>query len=403
MRTTLVSLTAIIILAAASCIRPVPSHAVLPPAPPRAMAFDNFVPASDEALHEGGIDPSMGLYVREDEDLIVADVFPLVLRRTYLSGDHVSRQFGVGGTHRGEWYLIGDSAAYQWAELILADGGRVHFDRASPGTSSADARFEHRSSPTSFLDSQLERAGQEWALRFTDGSVASFRRCNPNNTDRCSLVEIRAPDGRRIRYVRDGSGFLTRIQGPTREIAFEYDPRGRIVRAYDSPLHEVLYSYDDLGRLIRVVSSDGTVRAYTYNARHEMITIDEPGWIINNTFDDAGRVVRQVTHLSSPERVVTFEFAYTLVDGSIVQTDMTRNGRQTRSTYDSGHYELGETFDPDGPNPLSVTFDRHTATNRITALTLRCVGPNGRVTRTVAATQETKDSIISQLARQECR
>ena len=30
-------------------------------------------------------------------------------------GDHVSRQFGVGGTHPGEWYLIGDGSAFQWA------------------------------------------------------------------------------------------------------------------------------------------------------------------------------------------------------------------------------------------------------------------------------------------------
>ena len=84
------------------------------------------------------------------------------------------------------------------------------------------------------------------------------------------------------------------------------------------------------------------VRAYQYSARDEMLTIDEPGWVINNTFDD-------------------------------------------------------------GPNPISVTFDRSESTNLIRALTVRCAGPDGHVIRTVAATSGSEDSIARQLIRQECR
>lgn len=403
MRPVLVALTAIIIPAIGISTQPLSSRAVLPAAPPWALAFDHFVPRSDEAVHKGGVDHSVGLYIREDEDLIVTDVIPLVLRRTYLSGDHVSRQFGIGGTHPGEWYLIGDSATFQWAELILADGGRIHFNRDSLDTSSDNPRFEHLSTPTAFWGSKLERAGLEWALRFTDGSVALFQRCSVTKTHTCALVEIRDADGRRIRYVRDPTGLLLQIQGPTREIAFDYDAHGRVIRAYDSLTHGVSYSYDERGRLTQVVASDGTIREYTYNERDEMITIDEPGWVIHNTFDDAGRVVRQITQLSPPEELITFEFAYTVVDGSIVQTDMTRNGERTRYTYNSSHYELTETIDADGPNPLSVTYDRSAATNAITALTLQCIGPDGNVIRTVAATQQTKDFIVGQLVRRECR
>lgn len=361
------------------------------------------MPESYEPRHKGGVSTEIGLYTREDEDLIVPDVVPLVLTRTYLSGDHVSRQFGVGGTHPGEWYLIGDGAAFQWAELILADGGRIHFDRVSSGTSFANALFRHISTPTSFFWSRLGWVGLHWALRFADGSLASFKSCGPANTDLCSLMEMRDADGHRIRYVRDRSGLLLKIQGPTKAIAFDYDARRRIVRAYDSPTHGVSYSYDDGGRVSRVTASDGTVRAYTYNLRDEMITIDEPGWVINNTFDDEGRVVRQVTHLSGSTRPITYQFAYTVSDGTVVQTDMTSNGVRTRYTYNSSHYEMSKTIDADGPNPILVSYDRSADTNLIRGLTVRCIGREGHVIRTVTARSGTEDAAAREVIQRECR
>ena len=85
--------------------------------------------------------------------------------------------------------------------------------------------------------------------------------------------------GRQADHSRSGLSRTLRTCGK-RSIAFDYDARRRIVRAYDSPTHSVSYSYDAGGRVSRVVASDGTIRAYTYNARDEMLTIDEPGWVI---------------------------------------------------------------------------------------------------------------------------
>jgi YD repeat-containing protein len=84
--------------------------------------------------------------------------------------------------------------------------------------------------------------GLQWALRYADGSLALFQGCGPDNTNLCSLIETRDADGHRVHYVRDPSGLLLKIQGPTREIAFDYDARRRIVRAYDSPAHGVSYT-----------------------------------------------------------------------------------------------------------------------------------------------------------------
>jgi YD repeat-containing protein len=176
----------------------------------------------------------------------------------------------------------------------------------------------------------------------------------------------------------------------------------RIIRASDSLTRSVSYSYDDLGRLVRVAASDGTIREYTYGDRNEMLTIDEPGWIIQNTFDDAGRVVRQLTRLFDPDELITWEFAYTVVDGAVVQTDMKRNGRLTRYTYNSSHYQLSETFDADGPNPVSLAYERDPGTNLMTAVTVRCQGRDGPIIRTVPATHETKDALVRQLVRLEC-
>jgi YD repeat-containing protein len=393
----------VVLFLAAIYAGPLSSGALSLVVPPRAKAFDHRIPESYEPLHKGGVSTEIGLYTREDEDLVVQDVVPLVLTRTYLSGDHVSRQFGVGGTHPGEWYLIGDGAAFQWAELILANGGRIHFDRVSLGSSFANALFRHVSTPSSFFGSRLGWVGLHWALRLADGSLASFKSCGPANTDLCSLIEMRDADGHWIRYVRDRSGLLLKIQGPTKAIAFDYDAQRRIIRAYDSPTHGVSYSYDDGGRVSRVTASDGTVRAYTYNSRDEMITIDEPGWVINNTFDDEGRVVRQVTHLSGSTRPITYQFAYTVSDGSVVQTDMTRNGVRTRYTYNSSHYEIAELQDADGPNPISVSYDRRADTNVIRGLTVRCLGPDGHVIRTVAARSGSEDATAREVIRQECR
>ena len=323
--------------------------------------------------HKGGIDPSSGLYTRHDEDIVVLDSPPLVLKRTYLSGDHASRQFGVGGTHAGEWYLIGDGKTFQWAELILEDGGRIHFNRVSPGTSAVDGVFEHRSTPTRFFESRLRWDPRGWALAFKAGGAALFKRCNPDNSDRCSILEMSDASGRRIRYVRDPSGLLLEMQGENREILFDYDSSRRIVRASDSADHWVRYEYDRGGRLSTVRDSDGAVRSYTYSARDELLTIDEPGWSIENEFDANGRVVRQTTRYPDSDDEYTIRFAYMVRDGAVIQTDTTEyDGSHTRTVYNRSGYRVLETVHLDGPNPVEVLFDRDERTNIARSAAVRC-------------------------------
>jgi YD repeat-containing protein len=246
------------------------------------------------------------------------------------------------------------------------------------------------------LQSQLGWVGLRWALRYYDGSLALFQDCGPGY-GKCALIETRDADRHRVRYVRDRSSLLLKIEAPSQRITFEYDAKRRIVAASDSLNGSVQYAYDSNGRLSKVVASDGAVRSYTYSDRDEMLTIDEPGWRIANTFDDAGRVVRQITQMADSTDPYTIDFRYTVVDGAVVQTDVVEDGIRTRYTFNQHRYVLSESIDVDGDNPIVVTYERNPRTNLVTKLTLRCLGPDGPVDWTetdVGWAEETKRELI---------
>ena len=70
-----------------------------------------------------------------------------MLTRTYNSGDNLARPFGRGMTHPYAMFLW-SAQQYQQADLILPEGGKVHYVRTSPGTSYVDAVFEHKETAT---------------------------------------------------------------------------------------------------------------------------------------------------------------------------------------------------------------------------------------------------------------
>ena len=301
---------------------------------------------------------------------------PLVLSRAYVSGDQVQRQFGIGATHSGEWYLIGDGATFQWASLILSDGGRIHFKRISPGTSKADAVFEHRGSPTRFLGARMHRETRGWVMDFADGGTAVFKHCTPNLPDVCSILDQRDKAGHGIRYERDAGGRLLEMRGDTQTITFHYDASGRIERADDSFGRSVDYGYDGGGRLIRVRGSDGVVRRYAYTERDEMARIEEPHMTIENRYDVSGRVIRQLIQYPDSDELDRIQFDYTVRDGHVIQTDTIEfDGTVTRKTYNLHHYRTSEVLELRGAQ-VTVSFERDPETNVARAFHVDC--PDGR-------------------------
>jgi YD repeat-containing protein len=363
-----------------------------------------------EPRHKGHVDVSTGLYVREDEDVIMSRTPPFLLTRTYLSGYHASRHFGVGTTSNAEWYLIGDPARFQWAELILANGGRIRFDRTSRGTSYEMALFRHQTTPTSFYGSQLGWTGLDWTLRFSDGALARFRGCGPGANDACSLMLLRDDDNHSLRFRRDSAGRLLSIEGPTERMQFQYDDRQRVIAADVDGQQPVEYEYDEGGRLVRVRSAGGVTREYSYGPRDEMLTIREPGWFIENTFDAALRVVRQVTHWDPTPAVprpkdAAIAFAY-IVSGEVVtETDtLEYDGSHTVYRFNSRHYPDVEIHDATGANPMILSIDRDASGQFVTGLTVRCTVNGRRTTRTVPMSpqlgeEEAKEQLITSTCR----
>lgn len=367
------------VLAAAIFGGPVASGAVFLLMPADAVPADAADVGTYTPVHKGGIVLTTGIYRRRNDDLVVDGAPPLVLRRTYLSRYRVSRHFGVGASHDGEMYLIGDPERFQWAELIPPDGARVRFARTTPGTSLFGAMFEHRGPSREWDGARLGWTGLNWALRRRDGSLMLFQGC-AGPAQSCSIIRARDAQGHVTNYRRNSAGLLMRMEaGDGRWIAFDYDASGRISRASTNDDRHVRYEYDERGRLTLAIASDGVRRAYTYTDLDEMATIREPGTDIENSFE-GGRCVRQANRYPDREPYI-FAFRYRLEDGRIVQTDTDRSdGSWLRYTWDRAGHATSETWGCQGMEPAVFSYERD-ANNTVMSLTVTCPDRTGRPLR----------------------
>ncbi len=358
-------------------------------------------PAGSHAIDGDPVDLATGLYLREDNDLIVPDTPPIRFTRTYRNGNPESRAFGIGTNHPYDVSLVGDATAYAWAALIAADGGRILFVRISSGSSIADAVYEHTATPTIFYKSRLRWTGQGWEIDLRDGSRYAFTACGPNT--RCAMIGYRDSQGRALKIVRDAAGNLTRITTPSgRGIDLTYDAGNRITRARGEVgrvVLEIAYHYDDRGRLIKV-STGKVTKEYTYDDAHQMVTIKEPGIVITNTYDTGGRVIKQ-----SIDDGRTFKFAYILnSQGRITQTDVTEpDGSLRRVVFNAQGYTLSDTYAVGTPAQVSIIYQREAGSSRTQAVTVACSSNSGPLKMTEqVGPREIEDRVITRL-RQRCK
>jgi hypothetical protein len=359
---------------------------LLVPGPPTGRVRAHL--SAYEPVHQGGVDVSTGLYVRKDEDIVLGKGPAFVWRRTYLSGDHVSRQFGIGTTHNAEWYLIGDPQRFAWAELIRDDGSRIHFDRLTPGHSYGNAIYGHTATPTEYYGALLGWTGLGWRLRLRDSSVLSFKDCGPGGDSLCALVALGDADGKRVSFTRNQQGLVRQVNTGSDRLTIEYEGQ-RIVKAFDTAHHHVEYTYDSKGRLERA-SANGVVRRYAYGLADELLSIDEPGREIVNRFDGNGRLVHQIVR--RPNRPDYSEsFSYRVVDKAVVEANETEDdGANTQYRFDEHHRIVLESYDRPGAPPIMVSYDRG-AGGFAQALTVRCSKEGRRVSRTVGARETRRE------------
>ena len=105
------------------------------------------------------VDLGTGLFVYRKTDLVLPDTIPISLTRTYRQNDSASRAFGYGATHPYEMYL--SFGFWSYVDLVLPDGGKIHYDEVSPGT----YVYQHTATPTKFYKSTMTRRASSDSAR----------------------------------------------------------------------------------------------------------------------------------------------------------------------------------------------------------------------------------------------
>jgi RHS repeat-associated protein len=348
-------------------------------------------PCGDGCDDGDPVDLGTGLFVHSKIDLFLPDIVSLALARTYRPRDTASRPFGIGTTHPFQMFLW-SAQQYREADLILPDGGRVHFERTSSGTGVSNAVFSSTSRPGPFYKAELRWMGfiapdpakiEMWHLTLQDGNVYVFGENAP-------LQRIRDRYGNTLNIARAGVnqfgspfGNVTKVTSPSgKYIEFTYDTANRITKAKDNTGREVNYEYAS-GRLWKVTDAKGGVTEYTYDTSHRMLTIKDPRGIVylTNEYDSNGRVLKQTLADDTPGTTTdnpTYQFAYaTNSGGKVTQTDVTDpRGNVRRVTFNDRGYSLTDTLAVGKPEQQTYSVERQAETNII----LSATDPLGRKT-----------------------
>lgn len=311
------------------------------------------------------VDLATGLFVYRKTDLVLPDTIPISLTRTYRQ-DGTAGSFGAGNSHPYEMYLW--FGFWSWVDLILPDGGKIHFDETSPGTQV----FQHTATPTKFYKSTLTKdLDGNYSLKLLDGTTYHFFSvsvcCNQLTHHYLTGLDwIQDRYGNKLTIVRDSAYQIQKIVSPNgRWVSFTYDSSSHITQARDSVGRTVSYGYDANYRLTQVTDVNNGITQYTYDPYYtRMLTIRDPRNIVylTNEYDSNGRVWKQTQADGG-----FYLFAYTLDgNGKITQTDVTDPlGFVRRSTFNSNGYTLTDAFGLGRPEQQTYTYVRQGGTNLV--------------------------------------
>jgi RHS repeat-associated protein len=251
------------------------------------------------------VDLASGHWIEEHDDLVIPDILPLNLTRTYQSGDFNARDFGVGQNLIFNMFL-NSTQQYQVADLILPSGTPIHYTRIQNGDNGfVDAHFVNTTSGLSpFYQSHIDWNGNGWNMTLQDGTILVFGENAP-------LQAIQDRYGHRITVARTGgaNGLVSQVSSPHgRTITFTRDSGNRIVQAQDNAGRVVSYTYDSSGRMQTFTDADGGVTTFGWDSGNHITTItDARGNVtVTNLYDADDRVTTQTAADGG-----SYSFAYT--------------------------------------------------------------------------------------------
>jgi YD repeat-containing protein len=325
-------------------------------------------PISCGATAADPVDCATGIFLHRGTDLFLPDTIPISLTRTYNSGDKDFRSIGIGTSLPYDMFLHTDNP-YQEVDLILPDGGRVHYKRVAPGNTWRGT-WEHTSSPTIFYKSIIYSTGGAvlgfggWELKLRDGTKLQFPQYG-----RLAAIEDRF--GNRLTIDRDGNRIrqITSPNGRWIRLTYRDDDFGDSeVIAKDDSGRSVHYTIDPDQHLTKVVDAAGGTSSYTYDEDGRMRTVENPRRIVavTNDYDSEGRVLKQTLPDDS-----TWQFDYTTdTDDHISETVVTNpRGIQRRLTFNASGYPLTDTAAFGKKEEQTTSYVLDPASNRMTQVT----------------------------------
>ena len=317
------------------------------------------------------VDLQTGLFVYTQTDLVLPDVIPIELTRTYRSNDSIPRSFGIGTNFDYDMFTVGDdyttTEGYTYQDLVLADGGRIHFTRTSPCNADGfcdfnGAVYTATSTATDYYGATLVWVSGfpsgSWTLTKKDGTKYVFPDSSGVNDPRGAAVRsIIDRYGNALTLTRDGNGLLTKITSPNgRWIQFTYDASKRIIEAEDNIGRQVTYTYDALGRLSTVTDPTRTgVTTYTYDNNDNMLTIKDArdNVYLTNHYDANGRVDQQ-THIDTG--VFYFTYQVDANDNVTQATETDPRGYVHQETFNAEGFTLTDTVALGQPEQQTTTY-----------------------------------------------
>jgi RHS repeat-associated protein len=287
---------------------------------------------------------------------------PIEFMRTYRPGDTASRAFGIGASHSYDLFLVGDVSPYTYIELILPDGGRIHYDRISTGTSYTDAVYEHTATPTRYYKSKISWNGVGWDLKLKDGTLLKFDDgFLATRPGQGGVLSITTRNGAQTTVNRDSNGNVTNIISPTGRWINFTNVSNRITQATDNLGRTVGYEYDVTGRLIKVTDPNNGITEYTYDTSSRMLTVKDARGIVflTNQYNAQGKVTKQ-TMVDSGE----YLFDYTMTGSDVSQLDVTDpRGKISRTTFNTAGQILSYTEALGQPEEQVTTYSIQSGTN----------------------------------------
>jgi predicted Zn-dependent protease len=265
---------------------------------------------------------------------------PLEVSRVIRTQDSRSRAFGIGGNHSLNIWPVGNNWPYTWMDLILEDGGRLHYRRSDWGASYWDAVYLVEPTITDFYSSYVTWNWPGWKLFRRDGRTYIFPDGGSvQRPEQAALIGVQDTSGNTLRLQRESTGNLMRASsGEGKWIHFQYDRGYRVTKAQDNEGHEILYRYTATGCLEEVEDADHHVTRYGHEGTRCPTSMAIDGHKVwSAQFDKADRV----TQLELAD-AGTYRFNYSVDrSGASTQVDI-KDPRNNvlRITYDRWGYRL---------------------------------------------------------------